>query len=210
MTGFLYNACYGVLISHHTGRKSAIIGSFLPYIWHITQLLRKKRYHSRRTNMIYRNDDFVLLVVSECDSSYQRDFIESTRYHHDFSELTHLGLSFKYRSYFEIFLAPVPTSTFLIYIQITPEGHNTIIQINRVGFRTWIGFARQILIKFETSCIEGFFGYPFEVPWGRINACMLWQPSEHSSMHRRRAGLWLCGSAVMWLTSDIRAMHELF
>ena len=71
--------------------------------------------------------------------------------------------------------------------------------------KTWMGFVRQIFMKWETSWIQGYFIHPFEILWAVINASMQWPLSNHHSrLHSRRGGL--CGSAAMCLNGGIHTV----
>ena len=65
---------------------------------------------------------------------------------------------------------------------------------NKNPFKT-LDFVSLISMKSETSCIQGFFSCPFDVPWGVINPSMLWSISDHSDMHALHVRK-LCGPAT--------------
>ena len=72
-------------------------------------------------------------------------------------------------------------------------------------FKTWMEFARQMLMKLEMSSIQVFLKSS-EALWRVINANMWWPLREYSSMHSR----WeeLCGSAALWLTAGVHATNK--
>ena len=80
-------------------------------------------------------------------------------------------------------------------------GNQNLLKKNPRRRKTWTEFVRQISMKPETSCNQGFLQSPFDVPLELITASILWPLSDHSTMHR----MWgrLFGSAAMRLTGVV-------
>ena len=62
---------------------------------------------------------------------------------------------------------------FLFMSKISFEGHKQILQKISCGFKTWMEFVRQIMIKLKTSSIRGFLQLPFDALLGVTYANML-------------------------------------
>ena len=54
---------------------------------------------------------------------------------------------------------------------------------NPCWFKTWTELVLQVLMKFETCCIQDFLQSPFDVHWGVNNAGMQCPLNDHSNMH---------------------------